>query len=67
MSETVVKCVAEYRRDDAEQLVADRAFSDWVRDLPADAALAPIEIDKGSQRDPWPVLIGIRATWEEIR
>ena len=62
-----VKCSAEYRLDGDEQLTADRAFSDWVADLPASATLSPITVDKGSQRDPWPVLVGLRATWEDER
>ena len=64
---TTVKCSAEYRRDDGEPLTADRPYCDWVRDLPAGAVLYPIQIDKGSQRDPWTVLVGMRATWEEER
>lgn len=64
---STVKCSAEVRNEGDEQLTADRSFSEWVRDLPADAKLSAISIDKGSQRDPWPVLVGLRATWEEER
>lgn len=66
MSEVVVKCSAEFRTD-GEQLTADLALVDFIRDLPADAVLQSIIHDKGSQRDPWPILVGLRATWEEAR
>lgn len=62
---TTVQCTAEFRADD--QLTADRPLTDWIRDLPPAAALSPITVDKGSQRDPWPVLVGLRATWTEER
>ena len=66
MSATV-KCSAEFRPGGDEQLTADRALTDWIANLPAYATLSKIEIDKGNQRDPWPVLVGLRATWEEER
>lgn len=62
---TTVQCAAEFRADD--QLTADLSLTSWVRDLPANAALSPITVDKGSQREPWPVLVGLRATWTEER
>lgn len=65
MSEVVVKCTAEFRRD--EQLTADRELTDFIKGLPADAVLSPITIDQGSQREPWLVLVGLRAEWEEAR
>lgn len=62
-----VKCVSEFRTESAEQLTASRALTEFIRDLPADAVLAPVTVEKGNQRDPWPVLVGLRATWEEER
>lgn len=61
-----VKCSAEYRPSN-DQLTADRAFTDFVTGLPASAVLSPITVDKGNQRDPWVVLVGLRASWEEER
>lgn len=63
---TAVKCSAEFRPG-SEPLTADRGLTDWIRDLPADAVLSSVTVDKGNQRDPWPVLVGLRATWEEER
>lgn len=61
-----VKCSAEFRPGD-EQLTADRALTDFIASLPAHAALSPITVDKGSQRDPWTVMVGLRATWDDER
>lgn len=61
----VVKCRSEFRTD--EQLTASLALTQFITDLPADAVLEPITVDQGNQRDPWPVLVGLRATWEEDR
>lgn len=61
-----VKCSAEFRSE-GDRLTADRSLTDFITNLPADAALAPITVEKGSQRDPWPVMVGLRATWEEER
>ena len=61
-----VKCAAEFRPGE-EQLTANRSLTDFIAGLPATATLAPITVDKGSQRDPWPILVGLRATWEEER
>lgn len=35
----------------------------WLTALPAEAVLAPITVDRGHQRDPIHVLVGLRATW----
>lgn len=67
---TTVKCSAEFRTEgDGEhlQLTADRALTDWITGLPAHATLSAIEWDNGSQRDPWTVLVGLRAEWTEER
>jgi hypothetical protein len=62
-----VKLSAEFQTEDGDQLTATREYTDWVADLPSSAELHPVTVDKGNQRDPWPVLVGMRATWEEQR
>lgn len=63
---TSVKCSAEFRPG-REQLTASHALAQFIGGLPADATLSPITTDKGHQRDPWVVLVGLRASWEEER
>jgi hypothetical protein len=64
---TTLKCSTEFVTGDNEQLTADQDLTDFIRNLPADAKLSPVIHDKGNQRDPWPVLVGLRASWEEER
>lgn len=55
---------AEFRTDNDEQL---RAVDVQVllAEVPPEAKISAIRVDKGSQREPWPVLVGLRAEWEE--
>jgi hypothetical protein len=39
----------------------------WLGDLPDGATLSAVIRDVGTQRDPEPRLIGLRATWSETR
>lgn len=63
---STIRCTAEYR-DGNEALTASSVFTEFIADLPSDAALSPISIEQGTQRDPWQVLVGLRATWDEER
>lgn len=63
---TTVRCTSEFRSN-TPALTASAKFVTWVHGLPASAALSPITVDKGTQRDPYPVLVGLRATWDEER
>lgn len=61
-----VTCKAAVRTEDSGQLTAV-AVADLLRDVPPDARLFSIMHDKGTQRDPYPVLVGLRAVWTERR
>lgn len=63
---TKVRCSAEFRPGD-EQLFVSQELEDFISGIPSGALLSPVIVDKGNQRDPWPVLVGLRATWEEGR
>lgn len=63
---TTVVCTSEFRAE-GDALTADRMLTEWITCLPTHAVLAPTTVDKGSQRDPWPVMVGLRATWTEER
>lgn len=67
MSTITVKMQSEYRANDDEPLTASSEFTDWVKALPGEAVLSPSIVEKGNQRDPWPVLVGMVAKWEEER
>lgn len=62
-----VESTAEFRTDNDEPLTASAAYSIWVNKLPGHATLTPIQIDQGTQREPWPVTVGMRASWDEER
>jgi hypothetical protein len=64
---TSVQCSSEYRTDDNQPLAATPDLVDFITGLPEGAPLTPITVDKGNQRDPWPVLVGLRAQWQEQR
>jgi len=53
-------------RGDTEQLIA-ADVREWIKSVPDGAVISPISHDKGNQRDPWPVLVGLYARWEEAR
>ena len=38
---------------------------EWVADVPDHAEIVPITAERGHQRDPITVLVGLRATWTE--
>lgn len=72
----IIKSTAEFRQDDdgpepgtnrAAPLTASRELCAFLQDLPAEAVLTPLTVDQGNQRDPWHVLVGLRASWEEQR
>lgn len=61
-----VETSSKFTSDDAEvPLTLNQAFREWVQALPDHAVLTPITRDKGDQREPWPVLVGLRAAWTE--
>lgn len=62
-----VKCTSEFRDDEHDALEASIELVRWISDLPAGAVLSPITVDKGNQRDPWHVTIGLKANWTEER
>jgi hypothetical protein len=62
-----VKCTSEFRPEEREPLEASIELVRWIGDLPAGAVLAPVTVDVGNQRDPWPVMVGLRANWTETR
>lgn len=62
-----VKCSAEFRPVVNERLTASPELMNWLSRLPDDAELQHLTFDKGDQREPWILLVGLRATWEEDR
>lgn len=67
MSAGTVHCTATFRPNPTDPLLATIELSRWLDSLPADAVLSAVQVDKGSQRDPEIVLVGIRAVWDEVR
>ena len=45
-------------------LQKSESLMEWLSHLPDGAELSAIIHDLGSQRDPIPTLVGLRATWE---
>ena len=39
----------------------------WLANVPEGATIHAVIRDLGSQRDPEPTLVGLRATWSEVR
>jgi hypothetical protein len=62
-----VKCSSQFRPVVNEQLTASPELMNWLSRLPDDAVLQHVTFDKGNQRDPWVLLVGLLATWEEER
>lgn len=60
-------CTATFRPSPVDPLLATIDLARWLDGLPADAVLSAVQVDKGSQRGPELVLVGIRAVWEEER
>lgn len=58
------RLTAEYRTDGEKQLTVGDIRT-MIAGVPDEALVSAIRIDKGTQRDPWPVLVGLRAAWEE--
>lgn len=63
---TEVECTSTVTAVPDEQLTA-HSVAVWSAALPGDAVLTQIIRDRGTQRDPWPVLVGLKATWKETR
>jgi hypothetical protein len=63
---SLVKCTAEFRPGE-EPLVKDQALEKFITSLPNGTVLHPVMVEKGGQRDPWKVMVGIRAAWDEER
>lgn len=61
------ECTSEVRSDSGTERITAGEITAWIARLPKQALISAIEHDKGSQRDPWPVLVGLRATWTESR
>jgi len=62
MSKATRRCQSEIRANKGETLTAE-SVQRWIDQVPHDAELAAIQEDRGNQRDPWLVLVGLRATW----
>lgn len=56
---------AEYRTNDDSPLRVADIQTMLADDVPPEAVLTAIRVDKGSQREPYPVLVGLRAEWED--
>ena len=61
-----VECQSEIRAEEGDDLTA-QTVRGWLGSVPDGASLTPITVDRGNQRDPWIVLVGLRATWSESR
>lgn len=66
MSAINVEMSSEIRTERDGMLLASDV-KPWLDRLPDGAVLTQIIEDRGNQRDPWPVLVGLRATWSEVR
>lgn len=62
-----IDCRAEFTVDEPGDAVHVVRVRDWLSGLPDGAVLVAIMRDLGTQRDPRPTLIGLRATWSEQR
>lgn len=60
-----VASTAEFKATDP--LTASDELRTWLRDIPDGAEITPITRDIGDQRDPWHILVGLRAKWQEVR
>lgn len=61
----VVTLTSEVRTQDGTGL--RDLLLDWLPNIPSAAAIDPLLRECGSQRDPYTVLVGLRATWQEQR
>lgn len=58
------KSTSEFRTEDNAVLMVTFELREWIEELPLGAELRPIQTDIGSQREPWVVTVGLRASWE---
>lgn len=61
-----VECTSTVKAEGDGHLTAG-AVASWVAGLPGDAKVTHLTRDIGNQRDPWIVLVGLKATWKEKR
>lgn len=61
-----VECSSEVRGEAGDSLQAHEVKA-WLEGVPNGARLIQIIKDFGSQRDPEPTLVGLRAKWSETR
>ena len=61
-----VECSSSVTAESGDYLDAD-TVRQWLQSVPNGATLSQIIKDLGNQRDPQPVLIGLRASWSETR
>lgn len=61
-----VKCTSKVEAEPGDYLTAGLVKA-WAADLPPDATVSHLTRDLGSQRDPYVVLVGLRAAWTETR
>lgn len=61
-----VECKSEVTAEGGRNLHAHEVKA-WLDSIPDGATLSQIIKDFGSQRDPDPVLVGLRAKWSETR
>lgn len=62
-----MNCTSEIMYDENSGYLHVADVTPWITGLPDGAALDMIVRDFGSQRDPAPRLIGLRASWSEGR
>ena len=64
---TKVQHTARIETEDHEPLTNTPELKTFLDAVPFGCVLSPITWDKGSQREPWPVMVGLVATWETTR
>jgi hypothetical protein len=62
-----VECHSELRSEKGDDYLQAHEIRRWLESVPDGATISQIIRDMGSQRDPMPVLVGLRAKWSETR
>jgi hypothetical protein len=61
-----VECKSAFEASAGDYLLAHEIL-EWLEGVPPGAVISAIIKDFGSQRDPAPTLVGLRAKWSETR
>lgn len=51
----------------ANEKITASQIREWVANIPDTATIEAITQERGHQRDPYSVFVGLRATWTETR